>query len=453
MVKELELTIAPLLILRGIFMKIRILAIAVIFIMGNTIIGCSKQQEYSSEYDFNTDDQYSYTTDITSWRKYQSDGNGQYILMNNYIYYYNNETEKLTPLCDKANCLHDMETDKTRRKDCNAYIDRNLEDDEILQYDSEYKYIQYYEGDIYYSLGSSIYCVSKNGSSKKKIYTVDSKRIVAWMIHRGKLYYEVEEHYYEGENVYSKAILSQVDMGSSMKEKNAITIFETSEDTNLQAFGQLRAYKDKLVFSAICISRDFEMSDNESWLQAIREKNYIYDCDAGKISEIETPEKQSDTDAIGSIVFLNDKMLIKKYDNMQDAEYKTNIYSMDYDTKEVEVWLEGVAQDSGIKTYNDYVVIDDASIQYFEHDNMNSCNVEIYSSEGKKISNFEYELNSVGTFSGFGPDGISVDVTQNDTTWYVKEIKFEDVLECNGDKITPETVCERKFGELNNIVW
>ena len=85
MVKELELTIAPLLILRGIFMKIRILAIAVIFIMGNTIIGCSKQQEYSSEYDFTTDDQYSYTTDITSWRKYQSDGNGQYILMNNYI--------------------------------------------------------------------------------------------------------------------------------------------------------------------------------------------------------------------------------------------------------------------------------------------------------------------------------------------------------------------------------
>ncbi len=428
-------------------------AITLIFIMGTTLIGCTSQQNYSDEYDFNTDDQYSYTTNTVSWKKYQSDGNGQYILLNNYIYYYNNETEKLTPLCDKANCLHDMETDKTKCDDCNAYINRSMGNEEA-ENDSGYKYIQYYEGNIYYCLGSNIYCISKNGSSKKKIYAIaNDKRIVSWLIHKGKLYYEIEEYYYEGEDVYSKATLMQIDMGASMKEKNAKTIFETDTDANLQGFGQLQAYKDKLVFSTICISKDFQMTDNESWLQAIQGKYYIYDCDAGKISEIETPDKQSDTDAIGCIAFLDDKMLIKKYDNMQDPEYKTDIYSMDYDTQKVEVWLEGIAQDSGIKTYNDYVIIDDADIQYFEQDNMNSCNVEIYSSEGQKISNFEYELNSVGTFQGFGPDGISVDVTQDDTTWYVKEIKFDDILKCNGEKITPETVAERKFGELNNIVW
>ncbi len=90
---------------------------------------------------------------------------------------------------------------------------------------------------------------------------------------------------------------------------------------------------------------------------------------------------------------------------------------------------------------------------FFNNDNTESCNVKIYSSDAKQVSDFEYELNSVGTFAGFGPDGVSVDVIQNDTSWSVCEIKFDDVKKCNGDKITPKIVNVRDFGELNNIVW
>ena len=146
-------------------------------------------------------------------------------------------------------------------------------------------------------------------------------------------------------------------------------------------------------------------------------------------------------------------MLIKKYDDMQDMEFKTTIYSMDYDTTEMRVWLEGVAQGAWIMTYDDYAIIDDSDLQYFNYHNSNSCNVEIYSSDAKKVSYFEYELNSIGTFSGFGPDGVSVDVTKDDNKWYVNEIEFEDVLKCNGEKVKPEIVSERKFGSLNNMDW
>ena len=146
-------------------------------------------------------------------------------------------------------------------------------------------------------------------------------------------------------------------------------------------------------------------------------------------------------------------MLIKKYDDMQDCEYKSAIYSMDYDTKEITVWMEGIPQGCDMTAYKDHVIINNADIQYFKYDNQNSCNVEIYDSDAKKLSEFEYGINSIGTFSGFGPDGISVDVTQDDTSWYVHEISIEDVINCNGEKVTPKIVSERNFGELNNIDW
>lgn len=105
-------------------MRKKSIAFGIIMLMAISIMGCDNAKDYSGEYNFETDDQYSYATSIVSWKKYQSDGNGQYILMNDYIYYYNNETKQMNPLCSKANCLHDMENDKERRGDCNAYLNR-----------------------------------------------------------------------------------------------------------------------------------------------------------------------------------------------------------------------------------------------------------------------------------------------------------------------------------------
>lgn len=140
-------------------------------LMAISIMGCDNAKDYSGEYNFETDDQYSYATSIVSWKKYQSDGNGQYILMNDYIYYYNNETKQMNPLCSKANCLHDMENDKERRGDCNAYLNRGGDTDGASSdvEDSGYKYIQYYEGNIYYFIGQA-YIVSVKMVQVKRKY-------------------------------------------------------------------------------------------------------------------------------------------------------------------------------------------------------------------------------------------------------------------------------------------
>ena len=434
--------------------KNKMTVIAIAFVLAVTAMGCAKTKEYSGEYDYETDAQYSYDTDIDSWKKYQSDGSGQYILMNNYIYYYNNETKQLNPLCDKANCLHDMETDSTKREECNAYIDKTSWNEET-SVDPGYKFIQYYEGSIYYTIGPSVYCVSGDGAKKKKVFTTEGRNgaIISWLIHRGKLYYEVPEYSYEGDSVCARGVLRQIDIRDSMKEKDAKVIFQTDKELNMHDFGKISAYKNYLFFSTNCFSRDFQMTDNESWIRAAVYQFYMYDTDTEQVSAMELPDYQSDTEGISSVTFLKDKMLIKKYDDMQDCEYKSAIYSMDYDTKEITVWMEGIPQGCDMTAYKDHVIINNADIQYFKYDNQNSCNVEIYDSDAKKLSEFEYGINSIGTFSGFGPDGISVDVTQDDTSWYVHEISIEDVINCNGEKVTPKIVSERNFGELNNIDW
>lgn len=64
-----------------------------------------------------------------------------------------------------------MENDKERRGDCNAYLNRGGDTDgaSVDVEDSGYKYIQYYEGKVYYFMGSS-YIVSVKMVQVKRKY-------------------------------------------------------------------------------------------------------------------------------------------------------------------------------------------------------------------------------------------------------------------------------------------
>jgi hypothetical protein len=59
--------------------------------------GCSNKTDYGEDYNYETDCQYSYDSSYDSWKKIQSDGAGQYIWKDNFIYYYSSETGSMTP--------------------------------------------------------------------------------------------------------------------------------------------------------------------------------------------------------------------------------------------------------------------------------------------------------------------------------------------------------------------
>ena len=433
--------------------------------------GCSQQRNYGEEYNYETDCQHSYYGNVNLWKKIQSDGAGQYILKNDYIYYYNTENKAMTPLCNKANCLHDMETDKSRRSDCNAYASVG-----------SLKLIQYYDGYIYYFSSfedgeifcNTLYRVKKDGSEKDKIFTTDEELDVEdWLIHRGYLYYALKTYYYgedESTQVYNKCILKSLKLSSKMSEKKAKVIFESDDKHTLISFSRLKAYKNYLCYGITANENDFEITTNESWLKQLYIPMYIYNIETGQNNEIPVPKGYSETTYIGRVAFLEDKMLfsvsdstVNMHNDMYDLNYKLPIYSINYDLTDEKIWLDDVEQGKLLQTYDDYVVLSDAQIQFFPYlfpevvsdgdlqtDSSKLCtNVEIYSADAKRVSYFVYPMNVMGNFNGFGPDGVNVEFDEDDNSWSVYELNFKDVLNCHGEEVKLKRVSTRRFGPLN----
>lgn len=411
--------------------------------------GCTKKVDYSDEYNYETDCQYSYATDVDSWKKIQSDGSNQYILKDNFIYYYSTESGQMTPLCDNVNCLHDQETEQSRITACNAYAPTK----NILGYE----YIQYYDGNIYFVSENSLYRVSKDGGKKDIVFTTDFTAddeevpVNAWLIHRGYFYYETETYYYgedEDTQIYTKCSLKSIKLSSKMSEKKAQVIFESDEEHSVLNLGGLKAYKNYLFYNVIANQNDFEMTDNESWIKQLYYNVYMFNIETGRNEIIPVPEGYSETTKISTIAFLKDKMVFKIYDDLEDEEYQLPIYSINYDLTNEQIWLDNVEQGKCILSYGDYVILSDADIQYFVKDNKESCNIEIYQSDATKVSSFTYPFNSM-SFGGFGPDGVNVEFKDGKDSWQVYELKFEDVLNCQGEEVKLELVGERKYGLMH----
>ena len=439
----------------------KILAAALLAVLIAFSSGCSKQRDYGENFNLETDCQHSYYCGVSFWKRTQSDGAGQYILKDDYIYYYNTEKKTMAPLCNKANCLHDMETNENRLNDCNAYAPTL----------GALEFIQYYDGYIYYVNEDweecSLYRVKKDGSKKDKIFTTNKETsIINWLIHRGQLYYATLSYYY-GEDktnqVYNKCILNSLELSSNMNEKDAKVIFESDEKHSVIGLDNLKAYKNYICYNVTANTNDVEWTTTDSWFEQLYEPTYIYNIETGENREIPVPEGYSEATSAGEVVFLEDKMLFKVGDGTQDGEYKFPVYSMNYDLTDQKIWLDGVEQFKQVQTYDDYVIISDAKLHYEEtldddgalqfvlKDDKPCTNVEIYSSDAKRISYFVYPMNrwGNGNFNGFGPDGVNVEFDEDDNSWYVYELNFKDVLNCHGETVKLDLVNTRSFGALN----
>lgn len=407
------------------------------------LCGCGKEVDYGTEYNFETDCQYSYLNNVNSWRKIQSDGTGKYILKDDFIYYCNPQKGEMSVLCDKANCLHDKETNGSRREECNAYapIEQSL----------SYNYIQYYEGNVYYVSKDSLYRVSKDGRKKDKLFTTEDEiSINDWMIHRGDFYFEMNPYYY-GEDVenqvYQRCLLRSIPLSSKMEEENANIIYEGDDEHTVLSLGGLQAYQDYVTFLVSENENGFVYENYNDWINQISANYYLYNTKTKEKQIISVPDGYSKTTYIQSIAFLKDKMILSLYDNLEDSEYELPKYSIDYELKNQQLWLDKVEQGKYVHCYDDYIILSDANMQY-EKDKSESFNLEIYGADGKKISEFVYPLKKM-CFSGFGPDGVNLEIDDGKDSWKVYELNFDDVLNCQGEKVKLKCIAERKFGSIH----
>lgn len=117
-------------------------------------------------------------------------GNTYYVRLADYVYICDFEQGRLIPLCNRPNCLHNRETDETKKEDCAAYVGLANTNEGL----------QYYEGNLYANssyhewgensdeLGDALYKLTLDGSSKE-ILDYKFQDLYNFRIHRGNIYY------------------------------------------------------------------------------------------------------------------------------------------------------------------------------------------------------------------------------------------------------------------------
>ena len=97
-----------------------------------------------------------------------------YYLAGCYVYKYDPKTKVNAPLCNKANCLHDKESDKTKIKSCNAYYPFVSMDqvESIIAYENGYIYLAGIDrSSTDYSNRNQVYRIKADGSEHTLIHT------------------------------------------------------------------------------------------------------------------------------------------------------------------------------------------------------------------------------------------------------------------------------------------
>ena len=139
--------------------------------------------------------------------------------LGSYVYKYDPKTKVNAPLCNKANCLHDKESDKTKIKSCNAYypyIEEGQISNSIIVYEVGYIYLAGESRDWAGSDRNELWRIKADGSERTLIKSFARPQ---WnqIIHRGYYYYT--EHITMKTEIYSSYSKSLIRLMGMEKKK------------------------------------------------------------------------------------------------------------------------------------------------------------------------------------------------------------------------------------------
>lgn len=418
--------------------KFRYIIPAVISIM-LVAAGCSKNQEFGEEYNPDYDYQYTYMDGSGSIIDIQSSPEGEYLYRDSFIYYYNESTGDLNPLCSKANCLHDKETDADKIKECNAYAD--------MEYNT-YKAISYYDGSIYFYEDETekLYRVSGDGRKKEMVLSLPERTLMeSWCIHRGYFYYYIRDYITTSDgNVVSRANIKRLKPGNNMNDKKAEIVFQTDETVSVADVILFIPYKDRIYFSIYAYDATAEYDGSDDMVDIML---FCYDINKKTINRIEVDETEQygKYTFIANILPFGDRLLLQLFDftKLSERDYKFPVYITDMDFQNVEVFLDGIEQGRVARTFGDKLIIPLNLLEDYESVD-DSMEVEVYDANAELIDTFVYPLCINNNLRGCGRNGKILEFIIDDENWYIKGFDLNTVGNYNGAVVELEDMAERE---------
>lgn len=200
------------------------------------LTGCNPgQRDYGDEYVFEQDDQIVVIRSLGPNATMARAENGYFFYRpgSPFVFFWPGGDSQAKPICGKPNCLHEKETDREKRKECDAFILSEGIGKTIVYNNSRLYYTQGFSENIYDEQGNQIgftthyelWEMSADGTGRKSVCRLDGEPS-SFIIHRGFLYYtygEYPELSPEGEQIGErKAYVCKVNLNAWNKDTEVL---------------------------------------------------------------------------------------------------------------------------------------------------------------------------------------------------------------------------------------
>ena len=290
-------------------------------------------------YQEGTDSQYFQYTNLLRNPTIQQTEGGCYVLQGEYVYFFDKNSEKIMPLCNKPDCLHDRETDPEKKGGCNAYLNGLVTTGfeakaSTLQLCDPYLYVCYYADPIEEEDPNSQYVVyrfSMDGTTKERVWQTQAT-VNEFVVHRGHAYVALGSYSINESGVNGGFQLLDIDLQNSLfrKEKE---VSSKQVGAKLSALAKVMAYGNYVYFKM-----------HEGGEDVI----YIYSIKSGEVSKLEFETEEPEGWQVNNITFFQDKLMVIGYiigsDATEELYDPANIYMMDLDGGNPRIVLRDIPQ-------------------------------------------------------------------------------------------------------------
>ncbi len=326
------------------------------------LAGCSKS--LPDTYQEGSDYQYMERHAFSAY--HQTGEKAHYFAYGHYIYYMDKEEKVLLPLCGKADCLHDRETDFEKIQGCNAYMETESVDTGI----------SYCNGDLYYvekitGGKDALYRISADGTKKEQVYQWGKDiNVEEWMIHRDVLYYAEHMYLPEKDGTAERYALKALSLSGHVKNPEAI--YTVDGNMNVMTVGDLQAYGNFLYFQVHAYEKSEEEITDDNYLKYQYLKTFIYNMKKGEVSELTLPDTEKD-DIIQGVVFWQGRILVGPYNPHVGYMKPVPWYIADLDGSNAEMFMEDVGQGLMFHSDGKYLYLSNINMVWRGYDKSEEC--------------------------------------------------------------------------------
>lgn len=333
-----------------------------IFIVSSVLLsGCTKK-DLPDSYMAGSDFQYMYLNTIDG-NEQQKIEEGNYFRIGHYLYFLDQETKKLVPLCNKADCLHDKETDEEQFSKCNAYFKGNDEFQQRFCYYDGALYVMDYErgedGGAALNPDPVLYRVNTDGSGKEELHRWKKAEIMGWMVHRGMVYY-IQHQFSTPKDESANAMDEKYTVKKMEITKNGLgkpeLIYQPEEGLFVSSMGWLQAYGNHVYFSIDATTTDDEEKLlGEDYMDYEYYKHWQYDIQSEELKELKSPVNTAE---VTNLTFWKDRLILQLWDQKEyQSDHKMPVYIADLDGSNPEILFESMEQGKAFFSDGKYLYV------------------------------------------------------------------------------------------------